>query len=178
VWPDVFCEKLPYNHKKGPNNPQTNFIQLRFCPNHWAIFSLQKNCPMLKNSAQLARFFPIWSHWLSTKDWLVERVPTIRPGSWHYYFLSEYIAHQNITFYVWEKRKRQFSTILKQPLKMTKFIKSSSICSKNITWEKLTSEGVKIFLTFFFLKLWLNSVSFILRVPLVKFEICSTLHFR
>jgi hypothetical protein len=71
VWPDVFVKKSPNDHKNGPSNPPTNFIQLKFCPNHWAIFSLNKNCLMLKFFAKLAKFFPIWSHWLSTKDWLL-----------------------------------------------------------------------------------------------------------
>jgi hypothetical protein len=54
--------KSQCDQKNGPSNPPTNFIQLKFCPNNCAIFSLNKNCPMLKIFAQSAKFFPIWSH--------------------------------------------------------------------------------------------------------------------
>jgi hypothetical protein len=56
VWPDVFEKKSPNDHKNGPDNPPTYFIQLKFCPNHWAIFFLEKNRPMLKTFAQIAIF--------------------------------------------------------------------------------------------------------------------------
>jgi hypothetical protein len=48
---------LSNDHKNGPNNPPTNFIQLKFRPNHWAISSLKKNCPMPKTFA-IGQFLP------------------------------------------------------------------------------------------------------------------------
>jgi hypothetical protein len=48
-------------------------------------FFVVKNRPTLRFFAQMAKFFPIWSHWLPMKDWLSSKVfwvwdPTIGDG--------------------------------------------------------------------------------------------------
>jgi hypothetical protein len=58
------------------NNPPTNFIQPKFCPNHWEIFSLKRNRPML---LQNGKIFPnLVTLTFDKRLTLVERVPTKR----------------------------------------------------------------------------------------------------
>jgi hypothetical protein len=42
--------------------PKPILIQLKFRPNHWEIFSLKKNRPMLKTFAQIAKKFSQSGH--------------------------------------------------------------------------------------------------------------------
>jgi hypothetical protein len=75
-------KKWPNDHKNGPSNPPTNFIQLKFCPNHCAIFSLNKNRPMLKIFCPIGKMFPnLVTLTFDERLTFVERVPTMRPAS-------------------------------------------------------------------------------------------------
>jgi hypothetical protein len=70
----MFCEKIAQWPQKWPKKSPNQFQSTKISPKSMGIFFLEKNCPMLKTFAQMAKIFPIWSHWLSTKDrtWLKE----------------------------------------------------------------------------------------------------------
>jgi hypothetical protein len=60
---NVFVKKLPNDHKNGPNNPPNQFYSTKTLPKSLGNFFLEKNRPMLKTFAQMAKFFSrLWSH--------------------------------------------------------------------------------------------------------------------
>jgi hypothetical protein len=59
---------------KWPKQSPNQFNSTKISPKSLGNFFLEKNHPMLKTFAQIAIFFQIWSHWLSTKEWLSSKV--------------------------------------------------------------------------------------------------------
>jgi hypothetical protein len=68
------CEKIAQRPQKWPKQSHNQLYSTKTLPKSLGNFFLEKNCPKLRTFAQMAKFFPIWSHWLSTKEFYETRL--------------------------------------------------------------------------------------------------------